>query len=102
MLCITGNCICSQINVHFRGWKGPERINAKINLLMENQILNQLDQTQELKIKILINRLRNTKSIFHTLKLFENNGTSFACVISTILTYIVVLLQLKTIEIPLH
>ena len=72
------------------------------DLLMEKQILNQLDQTQELKIKILINRLRNTKSIFHTLKLFENNGTSFACVISTILTYIVVLLQLKTIEIPLH
>lgn len=72
------------------------------DLLMENPILNRLDETQELKIKILINRLRNTKSIFHTLKLFESNGTSLACVISTILTYIVVLLQLKTIEIPLH
>ena len=69
--------------------------------LTENEnIWDKIDEKEEFEIKILITRLRNNKR-FHTLKLFENNRAALWCVICTILTYIVVLLQLKTIEIPL-
>ena len=72
----------------------------KLEDIMSRPQWDDLDIDFELKIKILIARIKE-KRVFKVLGLFSLSRPVFMTTISTILTYIVVLLQLKTVEIPL-